>query len=192
MAAPVVKLADQDYEPPRLCYHPIFCGNLSGGDLLAVFELLQVSEPDVTAALAVHLVYLAREAAWWEVHVHHSVPGPSLLSCVWRWLLLGIWEIPFKNSGDQLFPEPLCCKSESQDERSLWVWPANLKQPYAPYKPWEDMKGEGSKHLWTLPRAPCCGCCLTSLSSSLSEISLNPDEVGIVIPILQMVNWELM
>uniref|UniRef100_A0A8C0DWT4 Fer-1 like family member 6 n=1 Tax=Balaenoptera musculus TaxID=9771 RepID=A0A8C0DWT4_BALMU len=42
VAAPVVKLADQGYEPPRLCYHPIFCGNLSGGDLLAVFELLQV------------------------------------------------------------------------------------------------------------------------------------------------------
>ncbi|XP_006157602.1 fer-1-like protein 6 [Tupaia chinensis] len=42
VAAPVVKLADQDYEPPRLCYHPIFCGSLSGGDLLAVFELLQV------------------------------------------------------------------------------------------------------------------------------------------------------
>ncbi|XP_045716944.1 fer-1-like protein 6 isoform X2 [Phyllostomus hastatus] len=42
VAAPVVKLADQDYEAPRLSYHPIFCGNLSGGDLLAVFELLQV------------------------------------------------------------------------------------------------------------------------------------------------------
>ncbi|KAF3822749.1 hypothetical protein GH733_008123 [Mirounga leonina] len=42
VAAPVVKLADQDYEPPGLCYHPIFCGSLSGGDLLAVFELLQV------------------------------------------------------------------------------------------------------------------------------------------------------
>uniref|UniRef100_A0A452VB80 Fer-1 like family member 6 n=1 Tax=Ursus maritimus TaxID=29073 RepID=A0A452VB80_URSMA len=42
VAAPVVKLADQDYEPPKLCYHPIFCGSLSGGDLLAVFELLQV------------------------------------------------------------------------------------------------------------------------------------------------------
>uniref|UniRef100_A0A673UKP5 Fer-1 like family member 6 n=1 Tax=Suricata suricatta TaxID=37032 RepID=A0A673UKP5_SURSU len=42
VAAPVVKLADEDYEPPRLCYHPIFCGSLSGGDLLAVFELLQV------------------------------------------------------------------------------------------------------------------------------------------------------
>ncbi|XP_003408227.2 fer-1-like protein 6 [Loxodonta africana] len=42
VATPVVKLADQDYEPPQLSYHPIFCGNLSGGDLLAVFELLQV------------------------------------------------------------------------------------------------------------------------------------------------------
>uniref|UniRef100_A0A8D2JGR3 Fer-1 like family member 6 n=1 Tax=Sciurus vulgaris TaxID=55149 RepID=A0A8D2JGR3_SCIVU len=42
VAAPVVKLADQDYEPPRLSYHPIFCGSISGGDLLAVFELLQV------------------------------------------------------------------------------------------------------------------------------------------------------
>ncbi|XP_045037617.2 fer-1-like protein 6 isoform X2 [Desmodus rotundus] len=42
VAAPVVKLVDQDYEAPRLSYHPIFCGNLSGGDLLAVFELLQV------------------------------------------------------------------------------------------------------------------------------------------------------
>ncbi|KAM4864947.1 fer-1-like protein 6 [Thomomys bottae] len=42
VAAPVVMLADQDYEPPQLSYHPIFCGNVSGGDLLAVFELLQV------------------------------------------------------------------------------------------------------------------------------------------------------
>lgn len=61
VAAPVVKLADQDYEPPRLCYHPIFCGNLSGGDLLAVFELLQVSEPDV--APNIYQVYLDREVA---------------------------------------------------------------------------------------------------------------------------------
>ncbi|XP_058420883.1 fer-1-like protein 6 [Diceros bicornis minor] len=44
VAAPVVKLADQDYEPPTLYYHPIFCGNLSGGDLLAVFELLEVPD----------------------------------------------------------------------------------------------------------------------------------------------------
>lgn len=52
VAAPVVKLADQDYEAPRLCYHPIFCGNLSGGDLLAAFELLQVSELEMASALA--------------------------------------------------------------------------------------------------------------------------------------------
>ncbi|XP_012578359.1 PREDICTED: fer-1-like protein 6 [Condylura cristata] len=59
VAAPVVKLAHKDYEPPQLSYHPIFCGSLSGGELLAVFELLQVpssgpqglppiDEPDVT------------------------------------------------------------------------------------------------------------------------------------------------
>ncbi|KAM9680284.1 fer-1-like protein 6, partial [Trichechus inunguis] len=41
VAAPVVKLADQEYEPPQLSYRPIFCGNLPGGDLLAVFELLE-------------------------------------------------------------------------------------------------------------------------------------------------------
>lgn len=46
-----MKLADQDYEPPRLCYHPIFCGSISGGDLLAVFELLQVRDPDVMPVL---------------------------------------------------------------------------------------------------------------------------------------------
>lgn len=70
MAAPVVKLADQDYEAPRLSYHPIFCGNLSGGDLLAVFELLQVSEVKVTPALViVYPVHLAGEAASLEGHV---------------------------------------------------------------------------------------------------------------------------
>uniref|UniRef100_G3VT64 Fer-1 like family member 6 n=1 Tax=Sarcophilus harrisii TaxID=9305 RepID=G3VT64_SARHA len=42
VAAPIVKLVDHEYEPPRLSYHPIFCGHLDGGDLLAVFELLQV------------------------------------------------------------------------------------------------------------------------------------------------------
>ncbi|XP_007488356.2 fer-1-like protein 6 [Monodelphis domestica] len=42
VAAPVVKLVDHEYKPPRLSYHPIFCGNLDGGDLLAVFELFQV------------------------------------------------------------------------------------------------------------------------------------------------------
>ncbi|KFW00545.1 Otoferlin, partial [Eurypyga helias] len=43
VAAPVVRLADQNYEPPKLSYHPVYCGNLSGGDLLATFELLEVN-----------------------------------------------------------------------------------------------------------------------------------------------------
>ncbi|XP_068789327.1 fer-1-like protein 6 isoform X1 [Struthio camelus] len=48
VAAPGVKLAAQKYEPPKLSYHPVYCGNLSGGDLLATFELLEIpeSEPD--------------------------------------------------------------------------------------------------------------------------------------------------
>ncbi|NWS42494.1 FR1L6 protein, partial [Probosciger aterrimus] len=48
VAAPVVRLADQNYEPPKLSYHPVYCGNLSGGDLLATFELLEIpmSDPD--------------------------------------------------------------------------------------------------------------------------------------------------
>ncbi|NXH66598.1 FR1L6 protein, partial [Hydrobates tethys] len=44
VAAPVVRLADQNYEPPKLSYHPVYCGNLSGGDLLATFELLEIPE----------------------------------------------------------------------------------------------------------------------------------------------------
>ncbi|XP_006028532.1 fer-1-like protein 6 [Alligator sinensis] len=44
VASPVVTLADQKYEPPKLTYHPLYCGNLSGGDLLATFELLQVPD----------------------------------------------------------------------------------------------------------------------------------------------------
>ncbi|XP_039383744.1 fer-1-like protein 6 [Mauremys reevesii] len=44
VAAPVVRLADQKYEPPKLSYHPVHCGNLSGGDLLAAFELLQIPD----------------------------------------------------------------------------------------------------------------------------------------------------
>ncbi|XP_066479336.1 fer-1-like protein 6 isoform X2 [Tiliqua scincoides] len=44
VAAPVTMLADEKYEPPKLSYHPVYCGNLSGGDLLAAFELLQVSD----------------------------------------------------------------------------------------------------------------------------------------------------
>uniref|UniRef100_A0A8C6K4S2 Uncharacterized protein n=1 Tax=Melopsittacus undulatus TaxID=13146 RepID=A0A8C6K4S2_MELUD len=48
VAVPVVRLADQKYEPPKLSYHPVYCGNLSGGDLLATFELLEIpmSDPD--------------------------------------------------------------------------------------------------------------------------------------------------
>uniref|UniRef100_A0A663N7Q7 Fer-1 like family member 6 n=1 Tax=Athene cunicularia TaxID=194338 RepID=A0A663N7Q7_ATHCN len=46
VAAPVVRLADQKYEPPKLSYHPVYCGNLSGGDLLATFELLEIPETD--------------------------------------------------------------------------------------------------------------------------------------------------
>ncbi|KAM6087647.1 fer-1-like protein 6 [Chlamydotis macqueenii] len=46
VAAPVVRLADQTYEPPKLAYHPVYCGNLSGGDLLATFELLEIPESD--------------------------------------------------------------------------------------------------------------------------------------------------
>ncbi|XP_054023348.1 fer-1-like protein 6 [Dryobates pubescens] len=46
VAAPVVRLADQNYEPPKLSYHPVHCGNLSGGDLLATFELLEIPEAD--------------------------------------------------------------------------------------------------------------------------------------------------
>ncbi|KAL8181722.1 UNVERIFIED_CONTAM: hypothetical protein K2H54_023421, partial [Gekko kuhli] len=44
VASPVVTLAGEKYEPPKLCYHPVYCGNLSGGDLLAAFELLQISD----------------------------------------------------------------------------------------------------------------------------------------------------
>ncbi|XP_025026309.1 fer-1-like protein 6 [Python bivittatus] len=44
VAAPGTKLVGDQYEPPKLTYHPLYCGNLSGGDLLAAFELLQVSD----------------------------------------------------------------------------------------------------------------------------------------------------
>ncbi|XP_074941861.1 fer-1-like protein 6 [Phalacrocorax aristotelis] len=46
VAAPVVTLAHQKYQPPKLSYHPVYCGNLSGGDLLATFELLEIPESD--------------------------------------------------------------------------------------------------------------------------------------------------
>ncbi|XP_075438327.1 fer-1-like protein 6 isoform X2 [Ascaphus truei] len=44
VASPTVILADKSYTPAKLAYYPIFCGNISGGDLLAAFELLQVPE----------------------------------------------------------------------------------------------------------------------------------------------------
>ncbi|KAM6373678.1 fer-1-like protein 6 [Alca torda] len=46
VAAPVVRLADENYEPPKLSYHPVHCGSLSGGDLLATFELLEIPQSD--------------------------------------------------------------------------------------------------------------------------------------------------
>lgn len=49
-AKPVVKMSDEDYSgprfPPQLEYYQIYRGNSTAGDLLAAFELLQVtSEP---------------------------------------------------------------------------------------------------------------------------------------------------
>uniref|UniRef100_H3ATM5 Fer-1 like family member 6 n=1 Tax=Latimeria chalumnae TaxID=7897 RepID=H3ATM5_LATCH len=44
VAFPVVRLAGQQYLPPSLEYYPIYSGNVPGGDLLAVFELLQIPE----------------------------------------------------------------------------------------------------------------------------------------------------
>ncbi|NXN29298.1 OTOF protein, partial [Nycticryphes semicollaris] len=48
VAAPVVRLAEENYKPPKLSYHPVHYGSLSGGDLLATFELLEIphSGPD--------------------------------------------------------------------------------------------------------------------------------------------------
>uniref|UniRef100_A0A0K8RV32 Fer-1-like protein 6-like n=1 Tax=Crotalus horridus TaxID=35024 RepID=A0A0K8RV32_CROHD len=44
VAAPITRLVEDKYEPPKLSYHPLYCGSLSGGDLLAAFELLQVPD----------------------------------------------------------------------------------------------------------------------------------------------------
>uniref|UniRef100_A0A671K7F8 C2 domain-containing protein n=1 Tax=Sinocyclocheilus anshuiensis TaxID=1608454 RepID=A0A671K7F8_9TELE len=44
MAVPVVKLSDERYSPPQLQYSPLFCGSLSGGDILGAFELIQISK----------------------------------------------------------------------------------------------------------------------------------------------------
>ena len=46
-AKPVVKMADEHYGPPRfppqLEYYQIYRGNCTAGEMLAAFELLQVS-----------------------------------------------------------------------------------------------------------------------------------------------------
>ncbi|XP_024142370.1 fer-1-like protein 6 isoform X1 [Oryzias melastigma] len=44
VAVPEVQLSSEPYSPPTLQYSPLHCGSLSGGDLLAAFELLQISE----------------------------------------------------------------------------------------------------------------------------------------------------
>ncbi|CAJ0968450.1 unnamed protein product, partial [Ranitomeya imitator] len=48
----VIELYDEDalanlYSPTKLAYYPLFCGHLSGGDLLAAFELFQIPESGV-------------------------------------------------------------------------------------------------------------------------------------------------
>lgn len=47
VAAPSVTLSEQTYSPAKLAYYPLFCGNLSGGDLLAAFELFQIPESGI-------------------------------------------------------------------------------------------------------------------------------------------------
>ncbi|XP_073446400.1 fer-1-like protein 6 [Dendrobates tinctorius] len=47
VATPTVILSDQTYSPTKLAYYPLFCGHLSGGDLLAAFELFQIPESGV-------------------------------------------------------------------------------------------------------------------------------------------------
>ncbi|XP_051998242.1 fer-1-like protein 6 isoform X2 [Xyrauchen texanus] len=44
VALPVVKLSEERYSPTQLQYSPLFCGGLSGGDILGAFELIQVSQ----------------------------------------------------------------------------------------------------------------------------------------------------
>ncbi|KAK5622130.1 hypothetical protein CRENBAI_009754 [Crenichthys baileyi] len=44
VAVPEVRLASEPYFPPTLQYSPLHCGSQSGGDLLAAFELLQISK----------------------------------------------------------------------------------------------------------------------------------------------------
>ncbi|XP_043544464.1 fer-1-like protein 6 isoform X2 [Chiloscyllium plagiosum] len=47
MAVPVVRLAGQDYVPPELQYHPMYCGSVPAGELLVAFELLQIPDSGV-------------------------------------------------------------------------------------------------------------------------------------------------
>lgn len=53
-AKPVVKMADEHYGPPRfppqLEYYQIYRGNCCAGEMLAAFELLQVSLSDTESA----------------------------------------------------------------------------------------------------------------------------------------------
>ncbi|KAI4874062.1 hypothetical protein NFI96_018466, partial [Prochilodus magdalenae] len=44
VAIPVVKLAEEPYTPSLLQYSPLFCGSLSGGDILGAFELIEVTK----------------------------------------------------------------------------------------------------------------------------------------------------
>ncbi|CAN2391648.1 FerI [Pristimantis euphronides] len=44
VATPTVIHSDQTYSPTKLAYYPLFCGHLSGGDLLAAFELFQIPD----------------------------------------------------------------------------------------------------------------------------------------------------
>lgn len=52
-AKPLVKMADEQYGPPRfppqLEYYQIYRGNCCAGELLAAFELLQVTPYDLNA-----------------------------------------------------------------------------------------------------------------------------------------------
>ncbi|KAL4635807.1 fer-1-like protein 6 [Arapaima gigas] len=44
VTVPVVQLPQEPCSPPQLQYSPLYCGNQSGGDLLAAFELLQIPD----------------------------------------------------------------------------------------------------------------------------------------------------
>ncbi|XP_055072011.2 fer-1-like protein 6 [Misgurnus anguillicaudatus] len=44
VAVPIVKPCEELYSPPQLQYSPVYCGGLSGGDILGAFELIQISQ----------------------------------------------------------------------------------------------------------------------------------------------------